>query len=184
MQEYNPYLNGENEEYYMNLVADAMEPYLTSSGIEFIRNNREEPLSAAINMSNDSDVDLHVAIHSNASPENLKGKLSGSDIYYNPISINGLRFAEILQANYKTIYPNCDKVNLLPTTGLAEVKKTVAPAVLIETAYHDNTDDEKWILDNTKNIARIVAKSIAEYFNIPFVEPIESEDDFKVFNMI
>ena len=36
VQEYNPYINGlGSEEYYMNLVADAMEPYLISCGISF-----------------------------------------------------------------------------------------------------------------------------------------------------
>ena len=38
LQEYNPYVDGGNEEYYMNLIADAMEPYLNSSGIQFTRN--------------------------------------------------------------------------------------------------------------------------------------------------
>ena len=32
-QGYNPYIIGESEKYYMNLLADAMEPYLSSSGI-------------------------------------------------------------------------------------------------------------------------------------------------------
>ena len=31
-QEFNPYVNGGNEEYYMNLIADAMVPYLEASG--------------------------------------------------------------------------------------------------------------------------------------------------------
>ena len=29
-QGYNPYIIGESEKYYMNLLADAMEPYLSS----------------------------------------------------------------------------------------------------------------------------------------------------------
>ena len=38
-QEYNLYYDGAgSEEYYMNLIADAMEPYLTASGIVFTRN--------------------------------------------------------------------------------------------------------------------------------------------------
>ena len=32
-QEFNRYVDGGTEEYYMNLVADAMEPYLYASGI-------------------------------------------------------------------------------------------------------------------------------------------------------
>ena len=34
-QEFNPYAGGGNEEQYMNLIADAMEPYLAASGIRF-----------------------------------------------------------------------------------------------------------------------------------------------------
>ena len=35
-QEYNPYVTGNgSEEYFMNLVADAMEPYLLANGIQF-----------------------------------------------------------------------------------------------------------------------------------------------------
>ena len=43
-QEFNHYVDGGNEEYYMNLIADAMEPYLRASGIDFDRNQPEMPL--------------------------------------------------------------------------------------------------------------------------------------------
>ena len=39
LQEFNQYTGGGNEELYMNLVADAMEPYLRASGIDFTRND-------------------------------------------------------------------------------------------------------------------------------------------------
>ena len=39
-QEYNMYYDGSgSEEYYMNLIADMMEPYLSASGITYGRNN-------------------------------------------------------------------------------------------------------------------------------------------------
>lgn len=38
-QEWNTYVNGGNEEQYMNLLADALEPYLLASGISFVRND-------------------------------------------------------------------------------------------------------------------------------------------------
>ena len=39
-QDYNLYYDGSgSEEYYMNLIADYMEPYLTASGITFGRND-------------------------------------------------------------------------------------------------------------------------------------------------
>ena len=38
-QEWNKYATEGNEEQYMNLLADLMEPYLLSSGISFTRND-------------------------------------------------------------------------------------------------------------------------------------------------
>ncbi|MBQ1381319.1 MAG: peptidoglycan hydrolase, partial [Ruminococcus sp.] len=57
-QEFNRYAGGGTEEYYMNLIADAMEPYLTASGIEFDRNDPQQPLSQIISDANGQDYDL------------------------------------------------------------------------------------------------------------------------------
>ena len=180
VQEYNEYLNGGSEEYYMNLIADAMEPYLNINDINFTRNNTEEPVSQAIKDSNSGNYDLHLSIHSNAAPENLKGKLSGVDIYYSPVSYLGKMFAEMLAENYKTIYYDPDKVRIVPTTSLGEIRRTTAPAVLIETAYHDNPEDEEWIKNNIDNIARVLAMPVTAFFNLPFVDPIEHDYEIEV----
>ena len=47
-QGYNPYIIGESEKYYMNLLADAMEPYLSSSGISYGRNDPNGNAAAAV----------------------------------------------------------------------------------------------------------------------------------------
>lgn len=175
VQEYNKYLNGGDEEYYMNLIADAMEPYLEASGIDFDRNDSSKPVSQAIADSNEGNYDLHLAIHSNAAPEGLKGDLSGVDIYYSPVSYLGKTFADMLAENYKKIYYNPDKVNTVPTTSLGEIRRTKAPAVLIETAYHDNAEDEAWLKENIDNIAEVLAETVAEFFNLPFVMPVGND---------
>ena len=81
------------------------------------------------------------------------------------------RFATILQDNYKSIYPEPNNVDIIPTTSLAEVRRTKAPAALIEVAYHDNINDAQWIRDNINDIARNLSQSVAEYLGVPFVEP-------------
>lgn len=171
VQEFNPYVDGGNEEYYMNLIADAMEPYLYASGINFVRNNPENTTRQVIQESNKGTYDLHLAIHSNASPESTKGQNRGADIYYYPTSTKGKAFAEIIQKNFKTIYPNPNDVDVLSATNLGELRQTKAPAVLIEVAYHDNPQDAQWIRDNIGNIARVLSLSVAEYFGVPFKEP-------------
>lgn len=175
VQEYNKYLNGGDEEYYMNLIADAMEPYLEASGIDFDRNDSSKPVSQAIADSNEGNYDLHLAIHSNAAPEGLKGDLSGVDIYYSPVSYLGKLFADMLAENYKKIYYDSDKVKVVPTTSLGEIRRTKAPAVLIETAYHDNAEDEAWLKENIDNIAEVLAETVAEFFNLPFVMPVGND---------
>lgn len=171
LQEFNPYVDGGNEEYYMNLIADAMEPYLAASGIEFDRNRPDMTLSQAIADSNNSNSELHLAIHSNAAPANAAGRYTGADIYYYPTSTGGKRFAQLIQNNYKNIYPEPSNVDIIPTTSLAEVRRTRVPSALVEVAYHDNVGDAQWIRDNINNIARNLSQSVAQYFNVPFVEP-------------
>lgn len=171
LQEFNSYVDGGNEEYYMNLVADALIPYLIASGIIVGRNNPEETLSQAINQSNQGTYDLHLALHSNAAPPNLSGKLKGADVYYNTLSTRGKRAADIIANNYKAIYPDPNNVETIATSSLAELNRTTAPAVLIEVAYHDNPEDAQWIRDNIGNIARNLALSVTEYLGVPFKEP-------------
>ena len=170
-QEFNPYIDGGNEEYYMNLVADELIPYLIASGITVNRNDPDQSLGRAIALSNSGNYDLHLALHSNAAPESLSGKLMGTDVYYYAGSVNGKRAADIIASNFKTIYPDPNKVKAVSTTTLAELKKTKAPAVLIEVAYHDNRQDAQWIRENIGEIAKNLALSVTEYLGVPFREP-------------
>lgn len=171
LQEFNPFYGGGNEEYYMNLIADAMEPYLRASGIDFVRNNPSDTLSKAIADSNRGNYDLHLAIHSNASSADKSGSATGVQVYYYPTSRNGERFANIIRDNYKGLYYNPQKVSSIPTTKLAEVKRTKAPAALVEVAFHDNPTDAQWIRENIDTIAKNLSQSIADYLGVPFVSP-------------
>lgn len=173
-QEYNNYYDGSgSEEYYMNLIADAMEPYLIASGINYTRNSRYNTVTQAINESNSGNYDLHLALHSNASPERLAGQLTGSDFYYYTRSRNGREAATILADNFMSIYPNPSAVKIVPTTSLAEVVRTTAPAVLVEIAYHDNPKDAEWIKNNIEEIARNLVQGVAEFLGVLFVSPNE-----------
>ncbi|MBQ9743241.1 MAG: N-acetylmuramoyl-L-alanine amidase [Ruminococcus sp.] len=171
LQEFNPYVGGGNEEYYMNLVADAMEPYLRASGIDFVRNNPEDSLTKTINNANTSGSDLHLAIHSNASSADRTGSSTGVQVFYYPTSTGGRRFANIIADNYKGLYYDPSKIAVLPGANLAELRRTRVPAVLVETAFHDNPTDAQWIRDNIEGIAKSLSRSVADYFGVPFVSP-------------
>ena len=167
-QEFNPYVTGGNEEQYTNLIADAMIPYLMASGITVARNNPDEPLSAAIAASNAGNYDLHLALHSNASPPSIAGQLMGPDVYYYTPSERGREAATIIANNLTWIYPDPSLVNIVPTTSLAEVRRVTAPAVLVEVAYHDNYSDAEWIKNNINAIAYNLSVSVADFLDVPF----------------
>ena len=169
-QENNLYVIGGTEEYYMNLIADAMEPYLYASGISFTRNTPEMTAASSVSASNAGNYDLHLALHSNATGSG-DGSWRGSEVYYYPTSVGGARAAEIIANNLKLIYPFPDLVRAIATTSLGEVRRTRAPGVLIEFAYHDNYEDAVWIRDNIEAIAANVVASLTDYFGIPFVVP-------------
>ena len=167
-QEFNPYSGGGNEEQYMNLIADAMEPYLAASGIRFTRNTPDMTAASSIAASNSGNYDLHFALHSNAS---ATGTARGIEAYYSPASERGRRFAEIVARNLQLIYPLPNSSRIVPTTSLGEVTRTRAPAVLVEIGYHDNPQDAQWIRDNVNAIAENLVLSLTEYFGIPFNYP-------------
>ena len=171
VQEYNKYLTGGDEEQYMNLIADAMMPYLESSGIYVTRNDPDEPLSAAIAASNAGVYDLHLALHSNASPESLSGQLQGPDVYYYRDSIRGQEAATVFANNLKWLYPIPDLVTIIPNTTLAELRRVTAPAVLLELAYHDNYFDVEWLKNNIDAIAYNLSVSVADFLGVEFVTP-------------
>lgn len=153
----------------MNLLADRMEPYLRSCGISFVRNDPVRNVTGAIADSNAGSYDVHLALHSNAAPDNLTGRLRGIDIYFAPKSSYSEKLANIIANNLKSIYPLPDKVRAVPTYSLGEVLRTKAVAVLCELGYHDNYADEAWLKNNLEAIARNITDSLCDYFGIPFI---------------
>ena len=168
-QENNLYVSGGTEEEWMNRLADAMEPYLTASGIRYSRNTPDMTAASSIAQSNEGNYDLHLALHSNAAPPALAGTLQGSIVFYNPDRPQSKRAAEILADYLRQIYPQPDLVSAQPTDYLGEVLKTKAPGVLIEYAFHDNCQDATWIRNNIPLIAKTTVEALTEYFGIPFV---------------
>jgi len=170
-QEYNPYRTAGTEEYWMNRLADEMLPWLSAGGVNVTRSSPDGSAAKSIAESNLGAYGFHLALHSNAAPEALAGKLRGVDLYYHPASDLGLRMALILADNLAAVYPDPALVRALPTTLLGEVRRTRAPSVLCELGYHDNPDDESWLTGNLGEIAATVVKAVAEYFGVPFLRP-------------
>ena len=172
-QEGNPYITGGSEEYYMNLLADELVPYLGANAIAYTRNTPDMTAVSSVAQANAGCYDLYLALHSNAAGPSSSGQVRGVLAFYYPTSANGLRAAELFVQNLKNIYPLPNLVHTISTTSLYEVARSRAPAVLLELGYHDNWEDAQWITGNLPAIARNLAQALAQYFGVPFFEPVD-----------
>ena len=176
-QEGNAYVTGSgSEEYWMNRLADAMAPYLNSCGIRYTRNTPDMTAASSVRQANQGWYDLYLALHSNASGPGSEGKNRGIIAFYYPGSSEGQRAAQIFVNNLRNIYPLPDKVVTRTTTSLVEVRGPRFPAVLLEIGYHDNGEDARWIEENIQEIARDLVLSLTDFFDIPFIWPIQPYD--------
>ena len=166
-QEYNPYVNAGNEEYWMNRLADAMEPILDASGIRYDRNTPDMTAASSIAASNAGRYDLHLALHSNASGQGSAGN-RGVIAFYYPGSVWGQKAAEILTEGLREIYPLSNLVRAEPSTVIGEIRRTRAPAVLLELGFHDDPRDADWIVSSIPALAENLVRSLAKYFGVPF----------------
>ena len=173
-QDWNPYVTGSgSEEYHMNLLVDALIPFLEANAIQYGRNDPDGTAADAIRMGNSSNYDFYLALHSNASPEAQAGRVRGIIVFYYPGSANGFRAAELIAEELREVYPLPQLVTTRPTTSLGEVRRPQAPSVLAEIGYHDNYDDATWIENNTPAIAEALARALTRYFDVPFIYPVE-----------
>ena len=172
-QENNLYVNGGSEEEWMNRLADAMIPYLEATGIRYSRNTPDMTAASSIRASNAGNYDLHLALHSNASPEGEYGQNRGVLVFHYPGSAQGQRAAELIAEELRAIYPLPDQVTTRPTTSLGEVRQPNAPSVLVEIGYHDNYADAVWLEGHWDAIAQQIARGLTEYFGLPFIYPMD-----------
>ncbi len=171
-QENNFYVSGGTEEFWMNRLADALVPYLNANGIQYTRNTPEMTAASSIRASNAGNYDLHLALHSNASPDGAYGQNRGILVFYYPSSAQGQRASNIIANNLKSIYPLPGNVQAEGTTTIGEVRMVRAPSSFLELGYHDNPDDAAWITNNLPLIARNIAQSLTQFFGLPFLEPV------------
>ena len=172
-QDWNPYVTGSgSEEYWMNRIVDAMEPYLRSNGIRYRRNDPDTSAGAAIREANSGYYDFYLALHSNAIGNgSAQTSARGIIAFYYPGSAGGQRGAELIAKNLREIYPLPDKVTTRPTTALGEVSRSRFPAGLVEIGYHDNYSDALWLESHVEDVARQLVKALTEYFGLPFIYP-------------
>ncbi len=157
-----------NERDMMNKVADYLYEDLINAGVKVYRNNPSGNINLWLAESNNHKSDLHLALHSNASSNH---DIQGMEIYVDKSTSKALSIASNIYNNLYEIYPYREKITdrgvKYSDGSLGEANDSfIKCGTLIEVAYHDNSLDAKWIVDNSKEIANNIAKSILDFYQV------------------
>ena len=117
--------------------------------------------------------DIYVADHTNATG-NAAVKRSGVQAYCWLGDPNSRRLGECISARMDPIVPG--GASIQDGSGLYEVSGPSAPAVLMESGYHDNPVDAAVIRTKTTEMGEALALGILDYFGIQTTTPSEEED--------
>jgi N-acetylmuramoyl-L-alanine amidase len=113
--------------------------------------------------------DLHLPIHTNA----YNKKVAGTRIYCYDTAGTGYRVSKAILAALAPITPGTsDSINARKT--LYEIYKPKAPTAYVEVGFHDNEQEARWIIDNTRPIGEAICKGICNHYGVAYREPEEA----------
>lgn len=119
-------------------------------------------LQARVDVGNNANSDIFVSIHCNAF---VNPAANGTQTFYYGSSYQGQRLAQSIQE--KMIEANSLRDRGISTCNFYVVKHSYMPAVLIETAFITNYDEEALLSDDEwqTTMAKAIAEGINEYFS-------------------
>jgi len=159
------------EKAQMNLLADEIIPHLDRAGVSYHRADADMSLADRVKESNEMGACFHLALHSNAGG---RGKARGPEAFY--YSERGKVFGEKLVDSLLALgQDNNRSSNLKQNKIFYELKRTKAPACLLEVDFHDSHSGAEFLMKRRSEIAEAIAKVIIETDGKVFVPATNGE---------
>lgn len=145
-----------SEKEQMNLLTDAIVPHLDRAGVEFHVGDPDITIQDRAKESNELKARFHLALHSNAGG---KGKARGPVAYY--YSDAGKAFGEMVVSNLLALgQANNRAENIKQEKSFYELRRTTAPACLLEVDFHDSPEGVLFLTTRRQEIAEAIARAI------------------------
>ena len=143
----------------MRIIAGFLETRLKQAGHKVYLAESSMTLTQRVSESNKLKVDIHIAIHSNAS-ENHKAR--GAMYITKVKDSQSKHLSEHVYKRMSEITPTNDLGDFSNNTYY-EPKSVHAIMCLIEVAFHDNFEDATWIATHRQLIATAISQGIEDY---------------------
>ena len=149
----------------MYLLIHEITPHLDRAGVSFCVPEKEVAIAQRCRESNEMGACFHFALHSNAGGN---GKAHGPvALYY---SEAGKDFAQKLVDALLGLGQKTNRsYHIKEQKSLYELRKTAAPAVLLEVDFHDSPEGVAFITQRRSEIAEAIARCIIEADGKTFV---------------
>lgn len=149
----------------MYLLAMEITPHLDRAGVSFVVPERTVSITERVRQSNDLGCCFHLALHSNAGGD---GRAYGPvGLYY---SDAGKVFCQKLTDSLLALGQQSNRsYHIKQEKSLYELRKTKAPAALIEVDFHDSPSGVEFITKRRSEIAEAIARVIIEADGKQFV---------------
>ena len=153
------------EKEQMNLLLDEIIPHLDRAGVSFHRADADMSLTDRVTESNNMGSVFHLALHSNAGG---KGTARGAVAYH--YSEKGKTFGEKLVDALSELGQESNRsTSVKQNRTLYELRKTKAPACLLEVDFHDSESGVEFLINRRSHIAEAIARVIIESDGKTFV---------------
>ncbi len=156
-------------EYYLNLIVAQTEECLNSNGISYIseKDINNQTLNEYITSNNMADL-VNINLKNNLTNECLPSENHGIYVFFKAGNPKSKRLASVISKNLKNIYFNPSNVKMI-SDNTAQNNLKSSTTIDIGLGYQNNTEDIKWIQNNTEEISQNIIMSLTEYFGLPFV---------------
>lgn len=150
-----------------NLEKMGAKVYLTRDGdydlsTPYTSTRKKSDLNNRVRLINDSNADLYISIHLNATNSKI---WHGAQVFYDDVNSNNKKIAEIMQEELKKNL-NTDR-EISEISNMLLNRKVTIPGVLIEVGFLSN-DNDRYLLKKENyqsKISKIIVNGIIKYFN-------------------
>ncbi|MBP2656454.1 MAG: cell wall hydrolase/autolysin [Firmicutes bacterium] len=132
---------------------------------ERVRGRYRRDLNARIEMIQESDADLFVSVHTNAS---YKTKRRGFECFYSAKSEQGKRLAVAIQEQLRRVAPISQEAE---PADFFVLRRNKVPAVLVEVGFITNPEERALLQSNEyqRKLANAIAFGISDYYKSAFL---------------
>ena len=165
----NPYaVGGTNEAVVCQKMGEALEAALVRCGLE-AKCNRTVSISKGVAESNAWGADYHICLHTNA----FDGTVAGTRLFHSGKD----EPAKACQAILKRLAPitpgGSDSITARP--GLYEMGAVSGWTVYVESGFHDNPEEARWLIDHTAEAAEAICQGMCDHLGVAYAAPAATE---------